>query len=349
MYVWAMRDKGSEWRALHSFGNGGPLPFSPIIEAVSEVFVADGRRVPQHPEMVVKKLSTNIKKMPPAARTWVDLGHLLQVFTPHDVAEIARMLRQELGARAKAIVPVIRTSTPPSLASALLAWGIDSGQGVGIRVDGLVATETQAAKTSDLVTASGVPATAIDLIIDAQDLPRTMSHEELADVFPASQTSRNYILLGGTFPGSITPMRPDDYQHFRERGEWSAWQEEMLESGAWRHPNFGDFATQPSVYSPSPSFPGSPSIRYTIGDQFVVLRGRGGNGMDFNQYIGHARFIQQQPYFREVVGTRGDAYIERIATGTQGPGNMTTWRVASFQRHLAVAVAQVERFATVLR
>ncbi len=38
MYVWAMRDKGSEWRTVNSLATIGQLPFVPLVEAACEPY-----------------------------------------------------------------------------------------------------------------------------------------------------------------------------------------------------------------------------------------------------------------------------------------------------------------------
>lgn len=350
MFVWAMRDKGSEWRAMDSFLRAGALPFIPLVEAVCEPFITQRGHLPESPVAVMEKLGTRIVALTDSGRVWVDLGNLEGVFSSNDIAEMLRVVRNHRELARHLVIPVIRTSMQPPVIDAAIEWARSEGSGLCIRVDGLTALREKGRLVSDISAEAGLINESIDLVLDAQDLPLAVSHDEMRATFPLSQTARTWAVLAGSFPPSITDMPPDEYEHHRDRREWTAWRDEIEVPGAWRRPIYGDYATQPAIYSPSPSFPGSPTVRYSATEEYIVLRGRGGygsEGADFSQFIGHARFLRQQPYFCAVTRTLGDDYVDRIASGGNGTGNLTTWRVASLQRHLSVVAAQVAEFAPI--
>jgi Beta protein len=348
MFVWTMRDKGSEWRAIQNLLQQGPLPFTPLVEAVCEPYA---RESPKNPASILRALAAKLGMLTGSRRVWVDLGHLLKVFSPNDVAQLHDVLRRYIPQTLVGVTPVIRTSTPSAVLDAVLAWARQRGCGICVRVEGTTHLTNKSETVRAISMDSALSDAEIDLVFDAQDLPRAISQEALRDLFPLSQRARSWIVLAGTFPSSITQMDPDQYEHQRERGEWIAWRDEIELSGLWRRPQYGDYATQPANYAVSLAFPGSPSVRYTIADRYVVLRGRGGwgsTGADYAQFIGHAIYLRQQPYYRDVLTTSGDHYIEQIASGRHRTGNLTTWRVASLERHVQVVAAQVARYAPVL-
>jgi hypothetical protein len=350
MFVWAMRDKSSEWRAMESFLRAGALPFSPLVEAVCEPFMARRGHVPVNPDTAMRRLGHRIASLKDSGRVWVDLGHLERIFSSNDVVEMMRVLRQNPELAHHLVVPVIRTSMQRPVIDAAIEWAQSQGSGVCIRVDGLTGLTGKIRLVSDITAESRLPDDAIDLILDAQDLPLAVSHDEMRGAFPLTHSARTWVVLAGSFPTSITDMTPDEYEHHRDRGEWTAWREEIELPGDWRRPIFGDYATQPAIYTPSPAFPGSPTVRYSAAEEYIILRGRAGYGSvgtDYSQFIGHARFLLQQPYYCSVTRTRGDDYIEKIASGGVKTGNLTTWRVASLQRHLGVVAAQVAEFAPI--
>lgn len=342
MFVWAMRDKGSEWKAMQAFLAAGQLPFTPLVEAVCEPVIYQGK----NPVTVVSDFGRKVAPLTESGRVWVDLHNLLLTFSANDVAELYEVFRASVGPLSHLITPVVRTSSPAEVRDAAFAWAQEYGPGICIRVEGVGYVEDKAKDVAGIVVASGFKPSSIDLIFDAQDLPRVVSHRVLRDLFPISQEARNWVVLGGSFPTSITDMKPDDYEHKWERREWTAWRDEMEGMATSRRPLYGDYATQPPIYVPSPPFPGSPSVRYTAGEEYVVLRGRRAAGA--GQYIGHALYLREQEYYKEVVETPGDLYIDGIALRTKGTGNATTWRIASLERHLHVVGAQVARFASVL-
>ena len=298
----------------------------------------------------MEKLGHRIAPLTDSGRVWVDLGHLERIFSSNDVVEMMRVVRNHPELSHHLVVPVIRTSMQRPVMDAIIEWARSEGSGVCIRVDGLTGLRDKARLVSDIVVESRLPDDAIDLVLDAQDLPLAISHDEMRGAFPLTHSARTWVVLAGSFPTSITDMTPDDYEHRRERGEWTAWRDEIEVPGDWRRPIFGDYATQPSIYTPSPAFPGSPTVRYSVAEEYIILRGRGGYGSvgaDYSQFIGHARFLCQQPYYCSVTRTPGDDYVDRIASSGIGTGNLTTWRVASLQRHLGVVAAQVAEFAPI--
>ena len=351
MYIWVMRDKGSEWQALGRFSERGSLPFVPLIEAVREPFMPTRGRLPGDPATVMAKLNSRVEAVAHSTRVWIDLGNLVGAFSAHDVLEMLRIVHRLDSRAATHAIPVVRASSPPPVVEALVHVARTQRSGLCIRVDGVTHLGSKAEVVAYLALQSGIDASEIDFVVDAQDLPRVASHDELRDTFPLFETARTFAVVAGTFPPSITDLSPEHYVHRLERGEWGAWRQEMQQPTAWRRPAYGDFATQPAVYAPSPPFPGSPSVRYTTAEQFVVLRGRAGAsgiGTDYGQFIGHARYLRQQPFYREVVETPTDAYIERIASGEHRTGNLTTWRVASLERHLMVVARQVAQYTPVV-
>ncbi len=350
MYVWAMRDKRSEWQTVRSFRTSGRLPFSLLVEAVCEPFVSIRGSTIRTPESVMNSLAQNLVAAAAATRVWVDFENLALILKDHEIAEMISLLSRSLGVAARDVVPVLRTSSGPDTRRAVLTWSQLHGTGICIRVVGLSRLEDAAASTRNAIDDSKHALSKIDLVTDAGDLPRVVSHAELRSALPFVALVRSWSHLAGSFPSSVTHLSPDEYEHSLERSEWSVWKEDVLdESESGRAPDYGDYATQSAVYGISPGFAGSPTVRYTTETSFKVLRGRGAVSIDFSQFVGHARFLQRQPYFREQVDTLGDLYVDRIATGTQRTGNLGTWRVASLQRHVVLASNQAAAFQSILK
>lgn len=298
---------------------------------------------------VVKELARKVAPLCARGRVWVDLGNLSRVLSPNDLSEIHAVFGNAQNALAPPVTPVVRTSMSEVVAESAMRLGHDLGVGICIRVDGVTRLNEASNRVADIARASGLPDSEIDLIFDAQDLPRAVPYDALPSLFPLSRNARNWAVIAGSFPSSITDMHPDVYEHVRERAEWLNWHDESTRWMAGRFPIYGDYATQPAIYAPSPPFPASPSVRYTGAENFVVLRGRKGAPNGAGPYIGHAIYLREQGYYREVMGTPGDLYVERIALRTQGTGNATTWRIASLQRHLHVVASQVESFTLAIR
>ena len=345
MYVWAMRDKRSEWTAVRSLVTSGIAPFSVLGESVCEPFVSvRGSRV-HTPEEVIGKLAGNIVSVSASIRVFVDLENFRLVNSDRDTARMLTALSKGLGLVARSVVPVLRTTSGPEVTEAALIWARSNGTSVCMRVVGLTRLDQASIAVQSLIDRAGLSPSQIDLVTDAQDLPRIVSHSEIRSAFPITTAARSWSHLAGSFPGAITHLEADEYEHTLERAEWTVWLDEIGNTEVGRAPDFGDYATQCARYTLSPAFGGSPTVRYSTGESFMVLRGRGGSPgkpTDFSQYVGHARFLKRSPYFRSQVDTLGDDYIDRIANGLHNTGSLETWRLASLQRHVTLAASQVK-------
>jgi len=341
MYTWVFRDKGSEWRAISRLQMMGHASFRPLVEAACEPLMPRLKSTAKTPQQTMIALGSKLQGLALRGSVWVDLSNLSHLFGPSDRAQLSGVLRTALGSDAAGVTPVIRTSSDILEIEAAILWARSVGSGLAIRIDGLTSVDEKARTVAAIAKESQLPMEMIDLIADAQDLPLAVTHEELVNAFPLSQEARCWTLVAGSFPRAITHLSPAIYEHNLARAEWDTYQKEVQQDVSWRRPEYGDYATQPAIYAPSPPFRASPSVRYTSGSGFVVLRGTGGKGSDFSQYIGHARFLQGQAYFGDICRGEAESYVGRIASGSHGTGNATTWRIASLQRHVEVASVQV--------
>jgi hypothetical protein len=340
MFIWAMRDKASEWKALRLLRSAGSFEGHILVEAVCEPLVTTKYRKAITPQVMMERLGEKIASTLDS-RVWLDVDNLQLVLDEELLGPLLRIAARRRTLFGDLLVPVVRASSPSSVAREACRLANEHHSGLCIRVDGLAHLAVQNEKVERIISESGLDASAIDLIADAKDLPWAHSHEELERHLPICGSVRTWAVLAGTFPSSITPLDPDTYEHILPRDEWVAYAEGALKGGTLRTPTYGDYATQPAMYSISPGFAPSHSVRYTTEYGYVVIRGRGGKNAPRNQFVGHSRYLRTRDYYRAVASTLGDAYAERIATGGSGPGSPSTWRVASICRHLGVVATQV--------
>lgn len=341
MYVWALRDKSSEWNALRQLAARGPLGFTPLVEAVCEPLLPRKDRVRIAPEDMIKGLSARAGEIAAWGRAWIDLGHLALLMPPAQIAHLLSVAQSNAGLFSANVTPVVRAGADAQIVNQAREWHTQHGSGVCIRVEGLTHIKDKSQQVSTLVRLLGLPLSDLDLVLNAQHLPRLLNLRELEGAFPESGSVRNWVKLAGTFPPKVSDYDLDTYEHRLDRDEWLTWEEEVQSGDLGRIPHYGDFATQSPLYEPSPEARGSITVRYTSSRHYVILRGRGGKNIDYSQFVGHARFLAKRPYYREVVATRGDEYVAKIATGAEGTGNLGTWRAASLVRHVEVAKSQV--------
>ena len=183
----------------------------------------------------------------------------------------------------------------------------------------------------------------VDLIIDRVGVESgSRTYEEFARRIPSIDAWRTLTLLAGSFPENLEAYRPGKTYRI-PRIEWRHWQ--RLQSWSGRRPAFGDYAIQ-HVYIkppvPAPNF--SASVRYTLEDEFLILRGEGvknDGGPGYAQWNGWAALLIES---REYFGARfsvGDQYIAERAVNGSSTGSATTWLQAAFSHHLTTVALQV--------
>jgi hypothetical protein len=84
------------------------------------------------------------------------------------------------------------------------------------------------------------------------------------------------------------------------------------------------------------------SVRYTIDNDWIVLKGRpttGAHGQPMgDQYRAHAQHLLREPHFDQLQNCWGDTRVRQIAATTppQGAGNRTQWVAITVNRHLSL-------------
>lgn len=349
MYFFMGRDKASEWKAIRGAQSAGEPPFAVVVEAVVEGLRSIGKTKSNSPDAVMTQLALRVAQLESTSWIATDVDNLLVDLSASDVALLVPLLGRFAGAGVLVPRPVVRTSTPPVVRSALYDLASRLGQGLVVRVDGVTHLDQSARSAAAIALESGISAEEIHLVIDAKDLPRYVPLTELHDTIELARTAQSWTIAAGTFPASITHLSPDTLLHNLDRSEWESYNEQVAQLGGRRIPNFGDFATQSASYTPSAPFQPSPSVRYTTTNGFLLLRGRRNAPEGSRQYIGHSRVLQTLAEFGSVTDGPAEDYIRRIASGLHSTGNPAKWREASLTRHLAVATRQEAQVRSAVR
>jgi hypothetical protein len=148
--------------------------------------------------------------------------------------------------------------------------------------------------------------------------------------------------LAGSFPEDLSRLTPRKTHRLR-RFEWQQWR--ALESWPGRRPAFGDYAIQHVVFKEPVAVPNfSASVRYTIENEYFVLRGEGvlnERGPGYGQYNAWAALLLGMPEFFGATFSAGDRYIAERAANWNTPGSARTWLQAGLSHHLTTTALQV--------
>ena len=151
------------------------------------------------------------------------------------------------------------------------------------------------------------------------------------------------IFLAGSFPKDLASI-PLGLSKLK-RWEWVIWSKACRNGGF--DAGFGDYATRhplPVHEEIRPELMNvSASIRYTVGDEWIILRGEGTRTSTegYAQYHGLAKNLVESVYFRGEGFSYSDKKIAEIANKVSGPGNTTTWISLSVGHHISEVIAQL--------
>lgn len=185
----------------------------------------------------------------------------------------------------------------------------------------------------------------IDLLMDFQITDEQSL--KIADIIiPNIDKWRTFIVASGAFPQDLTQfLIPDLYRIPRK--DWNYWLSQVNSNKLKRNPSFADYTIQYPIYKePVHGSNPSASIRYTLNEQWMIMRGQGLRGeksKGFSQYPANAKLLSEQVEFFGRDFSYGDAYIadKAIDLKSKETGTPRTWLRAGINHHLACTADQI--------
>ena len=247
------------------------------------------------------------------------------------------------------LIPVINLSSDPEFKRAAIALAKKYGHGLCLRLvcADLEDIEKLSKEIESFLKTSVLTKKDIDLLVD---LKNTYENEDkyykfgdASQKIPDLSKWRTFIFASGAFPVDLTECEVGE--NYRMRLDWNNWLSQINSKKLKRHPSFADYTIQHPIYRESVRFfAPSASIRYTLTDSWLILRGQKGKSA---QYLANARLLSQDQKFRRVFrGSNfsfGDAYIVEKGRdlNSKKTGNPTSWLTAGINHHLALTAYQI--------
>ncbi|HST61815.1 MAG TPA: hypothetical protein VLK84_24155, partial [Longimicrobium sp.] len=155
---------------------------------------------------------------------------------------------------------------------------------------------------------------------------------------------RSVVLAASSFPENLA-MITGAGEARRRRGEWALWRRVLTGSDLGFEVQFGDYAVSHPAF-PAVGRAGPPSLRYTAGDAFFLVKRKGPTETQPFPYRDLARYVVGTPeYLRYGPSfSWGDGELARLAAqeekgkGGKGWGGGKEWRKIGTSHHLAVVV-----------
>ncbi len=186
-----------------------------------------------------------------------------------------------------------------------------------------------------------------DLILDfgplSDDGAAAMAARLARFVLPQLADSgwRTLVLASGAFPVNLTGVSPFVVARM-PRHDLDLWRNlKTLKLNCSLE--FGDYAVTHPITPVGVPFAAAPQLRYTLGDEWLVIKGRRQDRRGHQQFfdICHEMLMQAGPKAPGPDASWGDSRIHLAAaqaTGNAdatGPGNASTWRSIGTSHHLA--------------
>lgn len=344
-YVPILRWKEAERGALSQLDAYDLIHLTPLIELIPENFVRNNKRLPNDTAMywVGGQLTQCWDERP----IYIDLLNLPPNLVPQTEKCLA-LLAEYAGFFRLSLIPVTRLRRESSYNIEVRNVVERMNQGACLRLtleDVHSATLDQS--VSDLLSQLNLKYNEMDLLVDCQTIDSSLSKfEDLCRLIPNIDKWRNFVVTGGAFPKDLSAYRKNE-QHSIQRREWISWRDQAVaRSSDTRLPNFSDYTIQHARHPARR--PGrmrySASIRYTIEDSWVIMRGenvfrKGGPG--FHQYPDLAIMLCDLPQYCGERYSSGDHYIKEISLQTTETGAAPQWLQAGINHHMTFVARQL--------
>lgn len=336
-YVPILKGKAGELGALTDVTESTLEGLTPLIEVVPRSETHDMAEVIR----TVGKVVDTLAKVDVAVM--LDAGHLdsdgqIVEEGRGPVAQLAHMARSK-GVRAQ---PVVRLDDPAEMWREAAEAVLVDQQGLTLRLR----TGDMSIDAIDSIPsrfeAVSLRLENVDLLldlgaVDGDKLERSASLVALfLRVVEKVADWRSVTVAAGAFPVDLSDFSPYTIgrQHRYDADLW-----DQVVRLSKRRPDYGDYTIAHPTHSVDGRFAPPPQLRYTVADDWLVLKGSRNDPRGHGQFQEICRAIAAHPEFAGRPLGNADA---RIADGSpQGPGNGTTWRTVGTAHHLDYVVARL--------
>ena len=160
------------------------------------------------------------------------------------------------------------------------------------------------------------------------------------------QKWRTFGIIGTSFPSSLSGIEKGISK--LPRNEWLLYKLLIsnLRKRGLRIPLFGDYAiNHPDLLQLDMRIvKPNASIRYTIKNNWLFVKGKNVRDYKFPQYRGLCESLVKSQFFMGPEFSRGDDYIYKCANNTVSTGNLTTWRFVGTNHHIEKVTLDVANF-----
>jgi hypothetical protein len=258
-----------------------------------------------------------------------------------EILEIGELLETPL-------VPVIGLNTKRNIQDAIVSLAKKYNHGLCLRLfrSDFTNQTTLAKRVIEFLKLHELSEERTDLLVDFQIADnQSPKINEVIQHIPTILKWRTFIMASGSFPPDLTRFTID--LHFIPRHDWIFWMDQINSGKLLRKPSFADYIIQHPIYrEPVRGANPSASIRYTLNEKWMIMRGQGlrsPKSAGHAQYPALAQLLARRPEFFGEKFSFGDQYIAEKGRdiNTIETGTPRTWLRAGINHHLACVVSQI--------
>jgi hypothetical protein len=349
-YVPCLRWKQGEYQALLHLSPGTKDSLTPLIEVPEIGFDFETRRESKSVDEHLSAFAKRLKAKWGGRHCFVDM-HVIELSKRMETGQLPfAFVFDELGSQGALATPVIDLKQDSECRNAIRAIAALGRRGVCVRIGIEEAAKSNiVALLETLIQQCDAGVDQCDFILDV-GAPNFEPIEGFAGLLetligrlPHLNKWRSFALIGTSFPGSMAEVRLGPSTH--PRNEWRLYKllVSRLKASGVRIPTFGDYGiSYPEVLSIDwRHVKPYASVRYTIDDRWLIVKGPNVRDHGFGQYRELCRAVVKSGYYSGQTFSSGDEYIHECALGSASTGTLTTWRWVGTNHHLEKVVRDV--------
>ena len=357
-YVPILRWKQAERYALRYLHAEDRKRITPLIELTPTIFKSPTKDQ-QEPELLdaAQVLERQAKKLLEACGNcpfFLDLRHVA-VEVPRVQGKMhALEYIAEIGRNYKlALVPVTGFSRTKTYQSSVAGVLKKDGRGACLRITPSEILQSGIANaTRTFLKSINLGAESVHLLVDyeAND-PADPDPQSLLARIPDLDKWQTLSVASGAFPVDLQGFQPGNSKI--PRNDWLVWRRTVSHGkNRLRKPSFSDYTIQYGLYKePVEGCNPSPSIRYTLDEEWLIMRGEASRGRTTSnqteirpgreQWNSHAQLLCDDDLFYGESFSWGDAFIRERSVNKQNHGSPEIWLRAGINHHMTVVSRQI--------
>jgi hypothetical protein len=348
-YVPCLQWKQGEYLAISSLSKNTRKQITPLIEVPEIGFDfetrSDTKEIDEHLDLFIKRVKDKWGANP----CFIDLlripSEMLMANGSHPISYVFNHLHRE-GCYAVPVSGIARNKKANRSIKQALS---KDKNGLALRLTIEEAAQSNIrSEVENFLTMFGLKFEDCDLIIDlgAPNFEPINGFTKMMEAFyrrlPYLSRWRTITLIGTAFPNSMAEIKQST--EYIKRWEWVLYKQLVNRlKGSVRLPAFGDYGINHpnSISLDMRLVKPSATIRYTIEDGWLIVKGPNVRDNGYEQFRHHCKTVLNSHNFMGPDFSTGDKYIELCAAGAVGPGNLTTWRKVGTSHHVEKVVLDI--------